>query len=122
MPGTDGALAWGLARLLIDAGSYDREFVEHFSTGFGPFRDYARTFELARVAEQTGVAEQRIRQAAQMMVRARPHVVIAPGIALEHQAGGVNTLRTLCCLSGLCGQAWIRRAAACGPSPRRCRI
>jgi anaerobic selenocysteine-containing dehydrogenase len=32
-PGTDGALAWGMANIIIDQGLFDREFVENFVYG-----------------------------------------------------------------------------------------
>jgi thiosulfate reductase/polysulfide reductase chain A len=39
-PGTDGALALALCKLLIDAGNYDAAFVSSYTLGFGEFQKY----------------------------------------------------------------------------------
>lgn len=102
-PGTDGALAWGLARYLITTGNYDREFVERYATGFDRFKARALNFTAKVVAAETGVSPQTLSQIGRSMGRCRPRVVNAPGISLEHCVNGVDNLRTLACLSGLCG-------------------
>ena len=39
-PGTDGALALALCKILVDRGSYDRDFVAGYALGFEEFRKY----------------------------------------------------------------------------------
>ena len=43
-PGTSGALALGMANVIIEEGLYDREFVENWTLGFDEYRSYVRTF------------------------------------------------------------------------------
>ena len=43
-PGTSGALALGMAYVIIEEGLYDREFVENYTLGFEEYRDYVRGF------------------------------------------------------------------------------
>jgi len=41
-PGTDGALALGVAHLLIDSGRVDREFIERHVSGYSEFAEHVR--------------------------------------------------------------------------------
>ena len=102
-PGTDGALAWGLAQYLIERGAYDREFVKRYAVGFDKFAAYARRFTPEFVEQETGVNRETIVELAQMIIEKRPRVVNYLGISLEHQINGFNISRVLACLSGLCG-------------------
>ena len=44
LPGTDGALVWGLIRYLLETRNYDRELIEKYAFGFEAFARYARKF------------------------------------------------------------------------------
>ena len=61
LPGTDGALVWGLIRYLINTGNYDREFIEKYASGFGAFARYAGKFTPEFVEKQTGVDRRIVR-------------------------------------------------------------
>ena len=102
-PGTDAALALGLIRFLIHEKAYDRDFVLSHSCGFKELAAYADRFSPAHVARETGVTEQIIRQMQDMMLPSLPRCVSFPGISLEHQVNGFNTIRAIACLSALCG-------------------
>jgi anaerobic selenocysteine-containing dehydrogenase len=62
-PGTSGALALGMAHVIIEEGQYDREFVENYTLGFEEYRDYVRGFSPAVAQEITGVPAQKIIEA-----------------------------------------------------------
>ena len=102
-PGTDGALAWGLSRHLIESKAYDRKFIEKYSIGFEAFAQYAAKFTPQFVQQQTGVDLQTIQGIANTIVENLPKIVVFPGIGLEHQENGVNDVRTIACLAALCG-------------------
>lgn len=108
LPGTDGALAWGLNRYLIETKNYDRELVEKYAIGFEAFARYARRFTPDFVERQTGVDKQAVVEIAEMIIRRQPRVVIYPGVALEHHENGVNDVRTIACLESLCGALDIK--------------
>ncbi len=107
-PGTDGALAWGLAQYLIKTGNYAGEFIEKHSVGFDRFSRYAKRFTPKFVETQTGIPEKTVVEIGEMIVRHAPEVIHSPGISLEHHVNGVNNLRALACLSGLTGSIDIR--------------
>jgi anaerobic selenocysteine-containing dehydrogenase len=103
LPGTDGALLWGLSRHLIESKTYDQKFIEKYSIGFEAFARYAAKFTPEFVQQQTGVDRDTIEAIANMIMENLPKMVIFPGIGLEHQENGVNDVRTIACLAALCG-------------------
>ena len=55
-PGTDGALALGMAKLIIDNGWADMEYVEQYTYGFEQYKELAEEYTLEKVSEITGLA------------------------------------------------------------------
>jgi assimilatory nitrate reductase catalytic subunit len=55
-PKTDIILFYGLARLLIEHGWIDREYIEQHTTNFDAFARFVQPFVEERVCEQTGVS------------------------------------------------------------------
>jgi anaerobic selenocysteine-containing dehydrogenase len=103
LPGTDGALAWGLANYLIEKKKYDFQFVQEYSVGFDPFVQYAKKFTPEFVEEQTGVDRKTVIEIADLIIQSMPKVINYVGNGLEHQENGINNIRTVACLGGLCG-------------------
>ncbi|MBA7644347.1 Acetylene hydratase [subsurface metagenome] len=103
LPGSDGALAWSLIRTLIERGRYDTEFVENYTTGFEELAAYAKEFTPEYVAQKTGLPEQQIIACCRMIVENLPMVANYVGVSIEHQDNGVNNVRAIACLGGLCG-------------------
>lgn len=102
-PGTDAALALGLIRFLIQEKAYDQAFVASYSLGFEQLAAYADKFTVPYVAHQTGVSEQVLGQIQDLMLQRLPRCVSFPGISLEHQTNGFNTIRAIASLSALWG-------------------
>jgi len=102
-PGTDAALALGLIRFLIEKKAYDKVLVENHSSGFDGLAAYAEMFTPQYVAQQTGVSQETIETMQGMMLQSLPRCVSFPGISLEHQPNGFNTIRAIASLSALCG-------------------
>ncbi len=103
LPGTDGALAWGLIRHLVKAGEYDRQLIESYSVGFEAIVDYAEKFTPEYVEEQTGVYAKVVKRIARLIIENRPKVSFYMGAGLEHHDNGVNNIRALVVLSCLTG-------------------
>ncbi|UCF98662.1 MAG: molybdopterin-dependent oxidoreductase [Spirochaetaceae bacterium] len=102
-PGTDGALAWGLMRRLIQSGHYDKEFVSRYGAGFEAAAAYADQFTIQMVSAATGVPPEKIEECGSLIVDGRFRTVNYVGVSLEHQENGVNTVRAIACLGGLIG-------------------
>ncbi|NLT70105.1 MAG: molybdopterin-dependent oxidoreductase [Verrucomicrobiaceae bacterium] len=59
-PKSDLVLLYGLAHLLLRLEAVDRDFVAAHTTGFEAFADFVRPFTISRVAEETGLAEEKL--------------------------------------------------------------
>ncbi len=115
-PGTDAALGLGLACHLLETGTYDRAFVSHYSLGFHSFAAYARTFTPDVVARETGLDPGAVLRVGRMLAGAGGRVANYAGISLEHQPGGLATIRTIAALNAVCG-AVDRRGGEPWPEP-----
>ncbi len=102
-PGTDGALIWGLIRILIKSRAYDTELVEKNTIGFEKIAAYAETFTPDYVEVQSGIYSHVVEEIAELIIKNRPHISIFPGAGLEHHENGVNAARALAVLSCLSG-------------------
>ncbi|MBW2678884.1 MAG: molybdopterin-dependent oxidoreductase, partial [Deltaproteobacteria bacterium] len=80
-----------------------RDFVALYSSGFEELAAYAEKFTTTYVAQQAGVPEKIVDEMQHMMLERLPRCVSFPGISLEHQVNGFNTIRAIACLTALCG-------------------
>lgn len=71
-PRTDGALALGMIRIIIEEKLYDEEFVENWCLGFDEVSEIAREWTPERTSEITGVPADLIVQAARLYATIKP--------------------------------------------------
>ncbi len=102
-PGTSGALALGMARVIIEEGLYDRAFVDDYTLGFEEYRDYAREFSPAVAEKITGVAAGDIIKAARLYATTKPACLMYSSNATTHHTNGLQNHRALISLVGLTG-------------------
>jgi anaerobic selenocysteine-containing dehydrogenase len=102
-PGSDGALALGLAHILIRDDCYDRQFVDQWTQGFDEFAAYVKEFTPSRVAALTGIEATVIEELAERIVDAEgASYVMYTG--LEYTKSGVQNIRAVMVLWALAGQ------------------
>lgn len=102
-PKSDQALLYGLARLLIEAGVVDRRFVDAHTRGFDDFAAFVREFDVDRVARETGLSAEAIRDAAARIARARRlSIWWTMGVNQSHQ--GVKTAQAAINIALMTGQ------------------
>ncbi|MDM2907243.1 molybdopterin-dependent oxidoreductase [Citrobacter portucalensis] len=90
-PGSDGALALGMARHLVDKGLVDQDFVNNYSHGYAEFEEYLRnnvTIEWA--SEICGLSADVIRQLAEEFTAVNPATVWIGYGMQRHVNGGAN--------------------------------
>ncbi|HGY4910640.1 TPA: molybdopterin-dependent oxidoreductase [Citrobacter freundii] len=90
-PGSDGALALGMARHLVDKGLVDQDFVNNYSHGYPEFEAYLRnsvTVEWA--SEICGLSADVIRQLAEDFTAVNPATVWIGYGMQRHVNGGAN--------------------------------
>jgi anaerobic selenocysteine-containing dehydrogenase len=113
-PGTDGALALGMAHWIIKESKYDREFVDRHTFGFEDWKDAAgkshmgfkslmlKEYSPKRVASLTGVPEETLIQIATEFASHRPSISIS-GRGAAMQTNGTYTQMAIDCLNALAG-------------------
>ncbi len=104
--GTDVALMNGLAKVIIDEGLLDEEFVARRTDNFEAFDQSLKKYTLKYVEKITGVKGQEIRAAARLYAEAsRAAIVYGTGIT-QHTTGtnGVAALANLALLTGNVGR------------------
>lgn len=102
-PGTDGALALGLCRTLIEEELYDEPFVRDWTHGFDDFARYCQHFRPEVVERITSVPADVIRGLARRIASARGACPIMYS-GLEYSASGVQAIRATLILWALAGQ------------------
>jgi len=103
VPGTDGALIWGLIREIIRNDAYDRDFVARYTIGFQKIADYAKSFTPERVERESGVWPETLRDMVGLIMENRPRISFYAGTGIEHNENGVNAMRAMVILACLCG-------------------
>ncbi len=110
-PGTDGALALGMARHLLDTGRIDRGFIDRHTLGFRRFRESLANFDLDAAAAATGIPGEAIAALAGRYADQRPASIII-GYGLQRYANGGETVRCIDALAALTGQIGISGGGA----------
>ncbi|MGB8956437.1 MAG: molybdopterin-dependent oxidoreductase [Tumebacillaceae bacterium] len=106
-PGTDGALALGVARHLIDSGQVDEAFVTERAVGYEKFAEYLEQWTVERASDVTGVEADDIRWLAEQYGSGQA-VATLLGLGMQRYANGGNLIRlidALVAMSGNVGRA-----------------
>ncbi len=101
-PGTDGALAIGFLKVIIEENLYDRDFVENYIHGWGPFKERILGHSLEWVEEVTWVKRDLIVQAARMYANTKP-AAIHWGVPTEQTINCTDCTRLLTALMAITG-------------------
>lgn len=102
LPGTDGALALGLMRAVVDAGGADETFLSERTVGWPAFATLLATWPVERAAEACGVPAEEITSLADAIVAAPPLAVKFGHGAQRHRHGG-QAARIVSCLPAVVG-------------------
>lgn len=106
-PGTDGALAMGLAHVLVAEGLHDEAWLDRHALGWPFFRERLADYSPRRTAELTDLSEGDVVELARLYGTRRPALIkIADGIN-RNRNGGQN-VRAICALPALTAQYGVR--------------
>jgi anaerobic selenocysteine-containing dehydrogenase len=103
LPGTDGILAMGLARLLVKERLHDEIWLQGHTVGWEKLRASLEAFPLERVVRQTGVPADTVLQFAQLYGKIRPGL-IKIGDGVNRNLNGGQNVRAICALPAITGQ------------------
>jgi anaerobic selenocysteine-containing dehydrogenase len=101
-PGSDLALALGLAHVIIGEGLHDRDYIEKYTNGFDALRERVRAYDPERVAALTGIAKEDIVQLAREYATTRP-AVIRLNLGVQRSERGGAAVRAIAALPALTG-------------------
>ena len=102
-PGSDGALALALLKIIIAEGSYDKAFVRDFTRGLDELVAYLDTLSLDALSAQCGIPEDGIRKLAGILASTtRAPLVFYTGI--EYQASALQNARAIWVLWAITGK------------------
>lgn len=102
-PGTDGALAMGMAKIIIDNGWTDDEFIRSYVHGFEEYKKEAERYDLDTVARITGLRKEDIARAAEMYACHGPSSISQSGAPIVHHKNGYQTFKAIMSLSAITG-------------------
>jgi len=101
-PGTDTALALGIANVIISEGLYDKEFVEKYTHGWDKFVERVQEYPLDKVEKITWVPAAKIKDAARLYAKTKP-ACIQWGVAIEQTINSTDNNRILTDLMAITG-------------------
>lgn len=105
-PGTDGALAFTVASLLIQKGLTDRQFIDNHTVGFEEYSEYVKEFTLQRGSDITGVPVEDIELLAERYGKNKPSCILL-GYGLQRYRNGGNTIRAIDALGAITGNIGV---------------
>ncbi|WZL72728.1 molybdopterin-dependent oxidoreductase [Clostridiaceae bacterium 35-E11] len=106
-PGSDGALALGLAHHIIHHQLIDENFITKHVKGYEDYRAYVERFNLAYVEEITGVAKEDIINMAKDYAENKPATILL-GYGLQRYRNGGNNVRAIDALGAITGNIGVR--------------
>ncbi|MGC8696533.1 MAG: molybdopterin-containing oxidoreductase family protein [Conexivisphaera sp.] len=101
-PGSDGMLALGMIKVIIEEGLYDQRFIDEWTVGFDRMRQEVAKFTMDDVERLTWVPKDTIAEVARLYARSKPGV-IAWGNSLEQTVTSLQTTRAIAILRGITG-------------------
>ncbi|UCH05314.1 MAG: molybdopterin-dependent oxidoreductase [Candidatus Thorarchaeota archaeon] len=102
-PGTDGALALGIANEIITRDLYDRDFVENHVHGFEQYRQRVADYDKERVSEITWVDVNTIERIAITFATHGPALITTAPAGMNHYDNGTWAARAVHSLLAICG-------------------
>lgn len=101
--GTDGALAHGIANVLIENGWIDRPYIDQYVYGFEEYAEYVRAFNETNIEKITGVPYEQVVRAAEM-IHENPRMSCNESSApLCHHRNGLQNYRAVMSLLAITG-------------------
>ncbi len=101
-PGTDGALALAIAKLIINKNLYDKKYIESYVIGFEEYKNYIDTLDLGYLSKECGVDISTIEKLTYLYTQKYSSINLGYGIQ-KYKNGG-NTIRIIDSLGAITGQ------------------
>ena len=106
-PGTDGALALGMMRVILKEGLEERAYIDERTHGFAQLAERVREYTPERVSAWTGMTAAEIEQLAREYATTRP-AALRMNYGVQRSQNGGTAVRAIAMLPALTG-AWKHR-------------
>lgn len=103
IPGSDGALALAMLKLIIGSGRYDEEFVRDYTWGFEELRTYLDTLTMEQLSAWCGVSKETIRELTDIFCSTEKISLVAY-TGLEYQLSAIQNNRAIFTLWAITGK------------------
>ena len=110
IPGTDGILALAIAKIILEQGEHNIDFIEKHVLGFSEFEKSLEGFNLEQASKECGITVYLIEKLAELMGSIQP-MTLVPGYGMQRYTNGGQTTRCLLALSVITGN--IGKSGAC---------
>ncbi|HBF0594452.1 TPA: molybdopterin-dependent oxidoreductase [Clostridioides difficile] len=101
-PGTDGALAIAMAKIIVEDKLYNEEYINSYVIGFEEYKKYLSSLELSFLIDECGVKENDIRELVDLYTNKYSSINV--GYGLQKYKNGGNTIRAIDALGAITGQ------------------
>ena len=101
-PSSDGVLAMGMLKVIVEEGLYDKQFVNDWCIGFDLLKDELKNVSLKKVEEMSWVPEATVREFARLYATTKP-ASIQWGNGLDTCANAFPNARAIAILRAITG-------------------
>jgi anaerobic selenocysteine-containing dehydrogenase len=111
LPGTDGALALGLMRAVVDLGAHDENWLERHADGWPELARRLDEWPVERAAATCGLDVATVQALGERLARTRP-TFIRVGLGLQRHGGAGAAMRSIIAISAVTGD-WRHVGGGC---------
>lgn len=109
----DQALLKGIARTLIDDGTYDETFIREHTTGFDSYRQHLTSLDWAVLTAECGIAKEEIQRAARQCAAGQRKLITCWAMGLTQHKNAVATIQEVVNIHLLLGALGRESAGLC---------
>lgn len=103
IPGSDGALALAMLKLIIASERYDKDFVRDYTRGFDEFKNYLDTLTMEQLSTWCGVSADMIQQITDIFCSTEK-ISLVSYTGLEYQLSAIQNNRAIFTLWAITGK------------------
>ncbi len=100
-PGTDGALAMAMAKIIISKGLQDEDFINKYVLGFQEYKTHLENFDLDYLSYECGIEIEDIEKLTKYYCEKNSSIYL--GYGMQKYKNGGNTIRAIDALGALTG-------------------
>ena len=110
-PGSDGSLALGMAKVIIEEELYDKDYIAKYAVGFEELKKEIATFTLKDVERETWIDPETVRTVSRIYATTKPAQILW-GNALENSVCALQICRAVTILRVLTGNVGVHGGEA----------